>query len=87
MTKTQSKCNLKLKREIAKVGMSASLGILTLSAFMLKNKSARKAHVAAGIALIGFSYWHHKLYQSNKKERTVVQNAAPRIKTIKAITR
>ncbi|MDR1460057.1 MAG: hypothetical protein LBI78_00225 [Campylobacteraceae bacterium] len=71
MTKTQMKDTLKTKKEIAKVGMTLSLGILTASAFMLKNKTAKKVHVAAGVALIGFSYWHHKLYQSgNKKQKS-----------------
>ncbi|MDR2080474.1 MAG: hypothetical protein LBP54_01100 [Campylobacteraceae bacterium] len=82
MAKTNDR--LKTKREIAKVGMTASLGVLTISAFMLKNKSAKKAHIAAGIALIGFSYWHHKLYQDKAKSNA--QNTAPRIKTIKAKT-
>ncbi|MDR0579472.1 MAG: hypothetical protein LBG21_02605 [Campylobacteraceae bacterium] len=68
MAKVQSNNNLKTKREIAKIGMTASLGILTLSAFMLKNKSAKKLHTAAGIALIGFSFWHHKLYQPKQQQ-------------------
>ncbi|MDR1614628.1 MAG: hypothetical protein LBS26_03560 [Campylobacteraceae bacterium] len=67
MTKVEN--NLTTKKEIAKVGMTASLGILTISAFMLKNKSAKKVHVAAGAALIGFSYWHHTLYQSKEQKR------------------
>ncbi|MDR2789760.1 MAG: hypothetical protein LBB59_02115 [Campylobacteraceae bacterium] len=78
MAKTSD--SLKAKREIAKVGMTASLSVLTISAFMLKNKSAKRAHVAAGIALIGFSYWHHKLY----RDKANAQNTAPHIKTIKA---
>jgi hypothetical protein len=69
MTKTQQDSNLKTKREMAKAGMTASLGILTLSAFMLKNKTAKKLHVAAGVALIGFSYWHHTLYQPTEKQK------------------
>jgi hypothetical protein len=70
MTKTQQDNKLKTKREMAKAGMTASLGILTLSAFMLKNKTAKKLHVAAGVALIGFSYWHHTLYQPTEKQKT-----------------
>ncbi|MDR1285810.1 MAG: hypothetical protein LBJ88_06390 [Campylobacteraceae bacterium] len=66
MTKTQTKNSLKAKQEIAKVGMTASLGILTISAFMLKSKAAKKLHVTAGVALIGFSYWHYKLNQPQK---------------------
>jgi hypothetical protein len=83
MTKIQSNNNLKTKKEIAKVGMTASLGILTISAFMLKNKTAKRAHVAAGIALIGFSYWHHKLYQEKAKPNA--QNTAQPAKTIEAV--
>ncbi|MDR1976766.1 MAG: hypothetical protein LBQ18_07210, partial [Campylobacteraceae bacterium] len=63
MTKTETKNSLQTKKEIAKAGMTASLAIVTLSALMLKNKTAKKLHVGAGIALIGFSYWHHSLYQ------------------------
>jgi plastocyanin domain-containing protein len=48
--------------------MTASLGILTLSAFMLKNKFMKKAHIGAGVALIGFSYWHHTLYQPKEQK-------------------
>ncbi|MFW5735138.1 MAG: hypothetical protein ACOCWR_08770 [Oceanidesulfovibrio sp.] len=50
------------RRELAKVGMAASLGMLVLTGF-LEGSAARKWHIASGVALIGFSWWHHSLYQ------------------------
>lgn len=50
------------RREWAKVGMAASMGMLVLTGF-LQGDSARKWHIASGVALIGFSWWHHSLYQ------------------------
>ncbi len=52
-------------REYAKTGMVVSLGALVVTGF-LKNDAARKLHVASGVALIGFSWWHHSLYQKRE---------------------
>lgn len=49
------------KREFAKLGMSASLLICVGSAFF-KGNFARNLHIASGVALVGFSIWHHSLY-------------------------
>jgi len=51
----------KEKRELAKVGMVASMGTLLVTGFM--GKEAGRLHMASGLALIGFSYWHYRLYQ------------------------
>ncbi len=62
------KLDLETKREIAKVAMTASLGITVVSAFFLKkNKLMKQIHAGAGAALAGFSLWHHFLYQPAKK--------------------
>ena len=50
------------KREFAKLGMSASLLICVGSAFF-KGNFARNLHIASGVALVGFSIWHHSLYE------------------------
>ena len=49
------------KREFAKLGMSASLLVCVGSAFF-KGNFARNLHIASGVALVGFSIWHHTLY-------------------------
>ena len=49
------------KKEFAKLGMSASLLICVGSAFF-KGNVARNLHIASGVALVGFSLWHHSLY-------------------------
>lgn len=50
------------KREFAKLGMSASLLVCVGSAFF-KGNFARNLHIASGVALVGFSLWHHSLYE------------------------
>ncbi len=52
------------KREFAKLGMSASLLVCVGSAFF-KGNFARNLHIASGVALVGFSIWHHSLYEKN----------------------
>ena len=49
------------QRDIAKFGMVASMGTLLVTGFM--GKEASRLHIGSGLALIGFSYWHYKLYQ------------------------
>lgn len=60
--------DLDTKKEIAKIGMTASLGIVTASSFYLKNRFMKNLHIGSGVALIGFSFWHHMLYQPNEKK-------------------
>lgn len=55
------------KKEIAKIGMTASLAVVVGTSFYLKNKLSKRLHVGAGAALVGFSFWHHLLYQPDKK--------------------
>ena len=50
------------KRKYAKVGMTVSMGLLTATGFMQK-KGGKALHIWSGAALIGFSLWHHMLYQ------------------------
>ena len=60
--------DLDTKKEIAKIGMTASLGIVTATSFYMKNDFMKNLHIGSGVALIGFSFWHHMLYQADKKE-------------------
>ncbi|MGX2981952.1 hypothetical protein [Helicobacter sp. 23-1045] len=52
------------KREFAKLGMSASLLLCVGSAFF-KGNFAKNLHIASGVALVGFSIWHHSLYEKS----------------------
>ena len=54
------------QREIAKIGMTASMGITVATAFFMKDKMTRNLHTAAGTALVAFSLWHHFLYPKPK---------------------
>lgn len=59
--RTQRK-SLVSRRSAAKAGMTVSLGALVVTGFMGGRKS-KALHMISGMALIGFSYWHHTLYQ------------------------
>ncbi len=56
--------DLETKKELAKLGMAASLGVAVFTApFLRRNRILRKVHTGAGAMLVGFSLWHHQLYQ------------------------
>lgn len=61
--------DLDTKKEIAKIGMTASMGITVATSFYMKNRTMKNLHIGAGVALVGFSFWHHMLYQPEKKEK------------------
>lgn len=50
------------QRSAAKWGMVAAMGVLVATGYLRRNPRARLVHVAAGVALLGLSYWHQKLY-------------------------
>ena len=54
------------KKSVAKTGMTLSLGALIATGCM-KGKGARIFHIWSGIALVGFSFRHHNLYQPKEK--------------------
>lgn len=60
--------DLDTKKEVAKLGMTTTMGITVATAMFMKNKTMKKLHIGAGVALVAFSYWHHTLY--DKKPRT-----------------
>ncbi|MEF3696814.1 hypothetical protein [Desulfolutivibrio sp.] len=65
---------IRAKRELAKVGMAVSLGTLLATGFMERmggqsGQAVRNVHLASGLALVGFSYWHWSLYQRNTDSR------------------
>jgi len=55
---------VKNKKKVAKAGMTISLGSLVLTG-LIHFKGHKSLHTWSGIALLGFSYWHHRL---NKRE-------------------
>ncbi len=65
--KSQIKEVLRKKRELAKLGMVASMGS-TLMTGMMKEK---KAHIISGVAFLGFAYWHTTLYAQNPHKRRI----------------
>ena len=66
LTRAEKRQALLRKREIAKWGMVASMGALVATGFY-RTKTARKAHIIAGVALLGFTYWHQLMYNPNGK--------------------
>jgi hypothetical protein len=57
------------KREFAKIGMTAALGIAVLTAPLLKrNRRLKNLHTGAGVALVALGLWHHFLYQPKKRK-------------------
>ena len=73
--KNMREIDLESKKEIAKIGMVASMGITVATSFAMKNKVMKNLHVGAGVALVGFSFWHHLLYQPDKNEDKKIKNA------------
>ena len=64
--KELGKISLEDKKKYAKTGMTVSLGVLAVTGFM-QGKGPKALHVWSGAALIGFSMWHHMLYQPKAK--------------------
>ena len=52
--------------------MTASMAIVVGTSFGMKSKIMKNLHIGAGVALVGFSLWHHMLYQPSKKSSAKV---------------
>lgn len=69
MIQTHRTSTLAQQRKQAKIGMAIALGALVGTGFMAhmfeedKAGIAHLVHVAAGVSLVGLSYWHWTLYQ------------------------
>ncbi len=62
------KIDPEIKKEIAKITMTASLGVAVITApFLKRNKIMKNIHTGAGLLLAGTALWHHFLYHSEKK--------------------
>ncbi|AXH15712.1 hypothetical protein [Malaciobacter mytili] len=63
------KVDNEIKKEVAKIGMTATLGATVVTSMFMKNSIAKKTHIVAGAAFCGFALWHHMLYQPEKKSK------------------
>ncbi|MBE2985061.1 helicase [Campylobacter sp. RM9344] len=72
--------NLETQRKVAKVGLGVSLGVVTLSAFGMKNKTIKALHIISGVALVGFSIYHHGLYNNGFAQKIITQQSKKRKK-------
>jgi len=59
---------LRSKRKTAVVGMTACMAGLVITGFS-RGRSMRQLHTWTGIALIGLSIWHWRLYQPKRSSR------------------
>ncbi len=63
--------DLETKKEVAKIAMTAALGVAVLTApFLKRNKTAKNIHTGAGVLLAGFALWHHSLYQPERYKKS-----------------
>lgn len=61
---------LRVKRKTAIAGMTVCMAALVVTGYN-RGRSMRKIHSWAGLALIGLSVWHWRLYQPKKTQRPV----------------
>jgi hypothetical protein len=73
--------DLETKKEVAKIGMAVSLAVVTATSIYMKNRVMKNLHIGAGFALIGFSVWHHTLYQPGKATKAPLPKR-PKPKTL-----
>ncbi|MFW5837780.1 MAG: hypothetical protein ACOCVM_07205 [Desulfovibrionaceae bacterium] len=65
-TKSQpARADLARARNLAKIGMTVSLGALVWTG-LNRNRYTRPWHLAAGASMVGFSLWHYSLYNQPK---------------------
>ncbi|WP_216593421.1 STAS/SEC14 domain-containing protein [Sulfurospirillum barnesii] len=54
--------------------MTTSMAVVVGTSFAMDSKTMRNLHIGAGVALVGFSLWHHLLYQPSKKQTAKVND-------------
>ena len=62
----ERRAQLAKNKKTAKIGMTVSLGALVVTGLM-DGRGAKISHICSGIALIGFSVWHHQLYKPDSR--------------------
>jgi uncharacterized membrane protein len=68
--------DLEVQKEIAKVGMTVTMGVTVVTAFKMNNKTMKNLHVGAGVALVGCSLWHHLLYQPERHKNKELKKSS-----------
>ncbi|PID76176.1 MAG: hypothetical protein CSB22_00480 [Deltaproteobacteria bacterium] len=72
------KPDLEIRKEFAKIGMTASLSTAVVTApFLRRNKTVKNIHTGAGVLSVAFALWHHFLYQPDKKKSPRISNQKP----------
>ncbi len=61
------------KKELAKIGLSVSMGLTVLSAFSLRSRFSKNLHVISGALMVGFAFYHNSLYDKNSSVSTSKQ--------------
>lgn len=61
--------DLQKRRKQAKIGLGVSIGLLVATGFG-GSKAAKRLHIASGVALVGFSIWHHRLYGTKGRKKS-----------------
>ncbi len=62
------KIDREIKKEFAKIAMTASLGVAVVTApYLRRNRTLKNIHTGAGLLLAGTALWHHLLYRPEKK--------------------
>lgn len=69
--------DLETKKEVAKIGMTASMVAVVATSFAMNSKTMKNIHIGAGAALVGFSLWHHFLYQPSKTKKEPLASPTP----------
>ncbi|PSM51463.1 hypothetical protein [Campylobacter blaseri] len=72
-TKDKPLVDIVTKKEIAKIGMTVSMGLTVLSAFNLRSRFSKNLHIISGAALVGFSFYHNSLYDKSEKKPTSIK--------------
>jgi|APSaa5957512622_1039677.scaffolds.fasta_scaffold07016_6 hypothetical protein len=60
-----------IKRELAKTGMAATLGLTLATALHMKGIN-KKIHIIAGSVFVGFALWHHTMYDKKSTTKDTV---------------
>jgi hypothetical protein len=71
--------SVKTQRKIAKAGVLTTMGVLLLTGMGRPRRRYLGLHTWAGVALLGFTFWHWNLYGPRPEKQT---NAVPTPKPV-----
>lgn len=65
---SDKKIDPEIKKTLAKIGMTASMGVAVITApFLRKSRLMKNIHAGSATLSLGFALWHHFLYKPGKK--------------------